>query len=415
LEERLTRTIQRLYIRTTFERDLSRDSRVASADVTANQNMITTARLFFQPLVLILFTLATVVHAQTPNLTLNGQPLSEATGEALFQATCAGCHGLDGKGNPQSVVGFDVELPDFTDCKFASPETEADWTAIVYNGGPIRSFDRKMPAFGDLLSVDQITKILDYVRGFCTDSGWPRGELNLPRPLVTEKAFPENEAVVTTSATRGPGSMSSEFVYEHRIGARTQYEVVVPFNLQRRETAAGWNRGLGDVEVAMKRVLFQSMSLGSILSAGGELALPTGKEDQGLGSGHTVFSPFLAFGQILPRDGFLHLHAGVERPITHQEARTEAFWRGAFGKTFTQGWGRAWSPMVEVLGARELVRGEKAEWDLLPQMQVTLSKRQHIMVNAGLRFPVNEAHARNKTFMVYFLWDWFDGGLFSGW
>jgi mono/diheme cytochrome c family protein len=377
--------------------------------------MISTTRLFFPALVLILFTLATLVNAQAPNLTVNGKPLSEASGEALYRAACAGCHGVDGKGTPQNAAGFEMELPDFTDCGFASPETEADWMAVVYQGGPVRSFDRRMPAFGDLLSLDQISKVLAYVRSLCTDPRWPRGELNLPRPLVTEKAFPENEALVTTSASRGPGSMSNEFVYERRIGARTQYEVVVPFNLQRRETAAGWNRGLGDIEIAIKRVLFQSMNLGSILSAGGELALPTGKEDQGLGGGRAVFSPFLAFGQILSGDAFLHLQGGLERPITRQEAATQSFWRSAFGKTFTQGWGRAWSPMVEVLGTRRLVRGEKAEWDLAPQMQVTLSKRQHIMVNAGLRFPLKPAQERNKTFMVYFLWDWFDGGLLDGW
>ena len=71
--------------------------------------------------------------------------------------------------------------------------------------------------------------------------------------------------------------------------------------------------------------------------------------------------------------------------------------------------------MVEVLGAREMVAGVKPEWDILPQLQVSLSKRQHILINAGLRVPVNERDERHKTFMVYFLWDWFDGGLFSGW
>src|SRR5262245_40953703 len=139
--------------------------------------------------VLLLFALAvcafaTPARAQTPAL--------EATGRELYQAACAACHGPDGRGSPEPVVGFDVELPDFTECSFASPETEADWVAVVYNGGPIRSFDRRMPAFGDLLTLDEITRTVDYVRSLCGDNAWPRGELNLPRPLVTEKAFPEN-------------------------------------------------------------------------------------------------------------------------------------------------------------------------------------------------------------------------------
>jgi hypothetical protein len=71
--------------------------------------------------------------------------------------------------------------------------------------------------------------------------------------------------------------------------------------------------------------------------------------------------------------------------------------------------------MVEVLGARELETGAKNEWDIVPQMQVSLSKRQHILFNAGVRLPVNEAQSRTTQLMFYVIWDWFDGGLFSGW
>jgi hypothetical protein len=367
-----------------------------------------------QTLLLILAS-ATVCSAQTPPLLINGAPISQASSEDIYRSACAGCHAIDGRGNPAAVIGFDTELPDFTDCSFASPEAAADWVAVVTNGGPVRAFDRKMPAFGDLLSLDQITRVVDYVRGLCSDKSWPRGELNLPRALVTEKAFPENEAVVTTSLSRDPGSMSNEFLYEHRIGSRSQYEIVVPFNLQDRDASAGWNRGLGDIKVALKRVMFHSFRRGTILSLGTELALPTGKETLGLGGGRTVIEPFVAFGQILRRDAFVQFQAGVERPITRQEATTEGFWRTAIGKTFTEGWGRAWSPMIELLGAREFESAARSEWDLVPQLQVTLSTRQHVILNAGFRFPVNNRGERNKALMVYLLWDWFDGGLFSGW
>jgi hypothetical protein len=77
--------------------------------------------------------------------------------------------------------------------------------------------------------------------------------------------------------------------------------------------------------------------------------------------------------------------------------------------------GRTWSPMVEVLGARELASGEPVLWDVVPQMQVTLSKRQHIMINVGVRVPVNGRDSRRTQVLTYFLWDWFDGGLFDGW
>jgi len=341
---------------------------------------------------------------------------SQKSGAELYRAACASCHGPDGRGSLRTTVGFDIPLPDFTDCSFATPEADADWSAIIQHGGKARAFDRMMPAFGDALSPAEIHNIVDYVRGFCAEPGWPRGDLNLPRPLATEKAFPENEAVVTTTVARGEAkSIDSEFVYERRLGRRGQWEVAIPFALQQVE-GGRWRRGLGDIAVAYKHVVFDSLGRGSIVSAGSEIVFPTGKESDGLGGGATVFEPFGTISQMLPRDGFLHLHGGFEVPLGVDEKPTEAFWRAAIGKTWFGGrWGRAWSPMVEVLGARELAAGEPAQWDLLPQMQVSLSTRQHVLLNAGVRLPVNEREDRKASFLFYVLWDWFDGGLFSGW
>jgi hypothetical protein len=179
---------------------------------------------------------------------------------------------------------------------------------------------------------------------------------------------------------------------------------------------AGWNRGLGDVAFALKRVLAHSLERGHILSAAGELILPTGKESLGLGGGVTIFEPFVAFGQLLPADGFVQAQAGVELPFDTDRAGREAFWRVAVGKTFTEGrFGRSWSPMIEWLASRDLEDEARVRWDVVPQMQVTLSRRQHIMINVGVRVPVNERAGRGTQVITYFLWDWFDGGLLEGW
>jgi hypothetical protein len=47
--------------------------------------------------------------------------------------------------------------------------------------------------------------------------------------------------------------------------------------------------------------------------------------------------------------------------------------------------------------------------------RITLNARQHIRVNGGLRIPVTDRQNRSNTVMVYLLWDWFDGGFFTGW
>ena len=80
-----------------------------------------------------------------------------------------------------------------------------------------------MPAFEQAFSDAEIERDLEHLRGFCRDSRWPRGELNMPRALFTEKAFPEDEAVITTTVvTEGLDSLTHEFIWEQRFGPSNQ-------------------------------------------------------------------------------------------------------------------------------------------------------------------------------------------------
>ena len=340
----------------------------------------------------------------------------DRSGEELYRFACAACHGADGTGAPQSQVGFDDPLPDFTDCSFNTPEAAADWFAVAHDGGPVRAFSRRMPAFGGALTVAELERTVERVRGFCEDAAWPRGDLNFPRALVTEKAFPENEALVTTAIqTASSREVTNALIYERRIGARSQWEVQVPLTMQAAE-GSQWRRGLGDVAVALKHVLFHSINSGSIVSVAGEVVLPTGKESEGLGSGVMKFEPFIAAGQMLGSSSFVQTQAGAEIPRLRDRAETEAFWRGAIGTTFVQGeFGRSWTPIIELTALRELERGRPVEWDVVPQLQVSLSRRQHILVSGGVRIPLSERGERHTQVLTYVLWDWFDGGLRDGW
>jgi hypothetical protein len=92
---------------------------------------------------------------------------------------------------------------------------------------------------------------------------------------------------------------------------------------------------------------------------------------------------------------------------------TEVFGTAVLGRSLAQGrWGRTWTPMVEVVGKRE--GNDTTEWDVLPQLHVTLSTRQHVMLTLGPRIPVSGGD-RPPALVLNFLWDWFDGGLFDGW
>ena len=336
----------------------------------------------------------------------------ERSGAELYAASCASCHGADGSGRMQQQLVFETPVPEFTDCEFASREPDPDWYAIIHDGGPARAFDRMMPAFGDALSGDEIQRILDHVRTFCEDHRWPRGEFNLPRPLFTEKAFPEDEAVFTASGD--DESAELEILYEKRFGPVGMVEIAVP--LATVDSPTGSESGVGDIAVGYKHTVYSNLASGHIVSLGGEVILPTGDEDKGLGKGTTVLEPFFTWGKLLPRDAFFQAHAFAEFP-TEEGFDDEVGLRLAAGRTWTRGgdFGRAWSPMLEVLSVRDLVSGAKTKVDLVPQMQVALNTRQHILFNIGVRVPATETAGRDTQLVMYLLWDWFDGGFFDGW
>jgi hypothetical protein len=234
--------------------------------------------------------------------------------------------------------------------------------------------------------------------------------------MFTEKAYPEDETVWTTGATlEGPLTVANELIYERRFGARNQLEFVFPFQVA-RSGENRWRGGFGDLAVAVKRALYHSLSNGTILSLAGEVILPTGDAEDGFGSGILRFEPFLAIGKMLPADGFVQAQSGVEFASDRSRAIPEAFGRVAVGRSFVEGrFGRSWSPMLEILAARELAASASTELDLAPQFQVTLSRRQHVMASVAARVPVTDSDDRPIEILIYLLHDWFDGGFFQGW
>ena len=352
----------------------------------------------------------------TPSQQASTKGMKLDTGEEIFKAACIGCHGPDGTGQPQTILGFEPPpaFPDFTDCNGSTREKTSDWSAIIHDGGPARGFSDIMPSWKEALTTEQINKVVGFLRSRCEESGWPLGELNLPRTLFTEKAFPEDEWVLTTTVnTSGPGEVSSALIYEKRFGRRNQLEFAAPFTFLQND---GWEGGIGDLVMGYKRVLL-SMGTSTILSAQGEVSIPTGNKTKGFGSGVTTFETFAALGQNLPRSTFLQVQTGFELPTDTEQISNAYFFRAAAGKILTPNGpaGRAWTPMVEFLADRELESGATTDWDIVPEVQVTLSKRQHLRLNVGVRTPMNNRPGRPTQLGFYLLWDFFDGGLREGW
>ena len=156
------------------------------------------------------------------------------TGEDIYRAACVTCHGADGRGSPKVHCWFRCAPSRFHGLRLCQRRARSR----LERG---RTRRRTRPRAGSAHArvrrralAEDIALAVGHLRTFCTDTAWPRGDLNLPRAFFTEKAFPENEAVWATTFTgSGPRSVANTLIYERRIGARNQIELVVtPISLQ---------------------------------------------------------------------------------------------------------------------------------------------------------------------------------------
>src|SRR5258708_7596997 len=239
-------------------------------------------------------------------------------GKKVYDGGCIACHGSEGNGGRMASTVFarPDTFPDFTDCAGTRSEPNGNWKGVIVHGGPSRGLSQIMPAFGDLLTDEEINDVIAYMRGFCKNvHHYPLGALNLPRALVTEKAFPENEIVVSTVANASGAPAWTTDVIDERtiIDARTQLETDIPVNYA--DQAHNWTAGPGDMTLAVKREMFSSLRTGSILSLQGGMLLPTGDSRRGFGAGTMQFEPFAAFDQLFKENTVLQTPIGADLPF----------------------------------------------------------------------------------------------------
>jgi mono/diheme cytochrome c family protein len=342
-----------------------------------------------------------------------------AEGKLIYNNGCIACHGDDGRGAPHASTKFirPSTWPDFTRCDQTTPEPDVSYKAVIVHGGPSLGFSQIMPAFGDILNDEQINDVIAYLRTFCKNiHHYPAGELNLPRALVTEKAFPENELVTSTAANvSGAPSWTTDIIHEQTFAGRNQLEIDVPVNYASQNHQ--WTSGFGDITLGLKRELFSSLRTGSILSVQGGILLPTGDKDRGFGEGTPIFEPFAAYDQLIRNTTFLQFQLGADIPIDSSKSSRILFFRTAVGHSMApdHGLGRLFSPMVEILGEHDYSPGASTDMDVLPQIQITVSRRQHIRANIGVREPFTDTADRHSQVVFYVLWDWAEGKFWEGW
>src|SRR2546426_2924938 len=197
---------------------------------------------------------------------------------ALYQAWCSNGQGTDGRGRAAASPRLAVPPADLQECQASTAEPEARWIGIVTRGGAAFGLSLDMPAFGEAGTPAQIRAVVRYARSLCGELGWPPGELNFPRAFLVEKAYPEDEVVITDQA-RG-----QEYIYEHRLGKRFQLEASA------RTALDGQPRAFDGVTGALKYNVWYSLERRTLVSLGLEATPPLGRRDV------WEVEPFVAFG-----------------------------------------------------------------------------------------------------------------------
>ena len=310
------------------------------------------------------------------------------SGAVLFQAWCRSCHGAEGRGTPAATTRLEVPPADLRDCKGSTAETEDRWVGIVTRGGAAFGLSLDMPAFGDAATPEQIRAVVRYARSLCGQLGWPPGELNFPRAFLVEKAYPEDEVVITDEA-RG-----QEFIYEHRLGKRFQMEASA------RTAFDGLPDVFDGVTGALKFNVWHSLERRALASVGLEATPPIGRRSV------WEVEPFLAFGAV-PASAVV-LQGQIVTTWEESAGVTAWSYRLGVGREI----GRV-VPMVEA-GWTVPTHGEST-LSLYPQMWVQLSRLGHVAASVGAELPATGPEPRHPRLVAFVLWDYGDAPLLRGW
>jgi mono/diheme cytochrome c family protein len=334
-----------------------------------------------------------------------------ARGQEIYQTNCAVCHAADGNPDPDSpiVQGLGVVPANFADTLFNSREGESEWKLVVTHGGAALAFSEQMPAFGEVLSEDDIDAVLTYIKTLGGEHDYPDGALNLFLPVRTKKAFPEDEWVWKQRFTGqdGDDAWKNTLEYEFRIGQRWQGVLEVT------HTTVDGDGEFGHFEPGFKYVLKHDRKAGKILTLGGNLGIP-------LNSGEEwELLPYLAYGKII-NDDWIFQGSGRLKLSLEDFDHSSVEFAGIMHYTHTP-WPRSVFPALEVVAEVPFETGtgpgkkSSVQWSVLPQVRIGLTKRGHVAINAGVELPLNDRERYDWRAYAYLIWDFADGGFFEGW
>lgn len=321
----------------------------------------------------------------------------------MYGKWCAVCHGEDGRGKPVDRP-VKTDPIDFTDCRLTTAESDVDWRRVVELGGIAAGRSSEMPGF-EMLEAGAVERLVDYLRGFCRDPGWPSGNLNFPRALFTAKAFPEDEVVLQPMVTHGQSTnlrFRLEGSYARRMGRRAQVEVGLPAEMV--SWIDGPVAGAGDLRLEGKYALLASVERAAILSGGLEVTVPSGSRRWGFGEGATVFEPYFALG-LFRHDLFMQADVRLLLPTKHFP--TEPIRYLGYGFAVTRSLSSA--PTTWTIGAE--LNGVDRALAITPQIVKGLTRTGSLSAGFGVRISVSNPRPYTSDvtrWTGYLLWDYLE-------
>lgn len=87
-----------------------------------------------------------------------------AKGKEIFQANCAACHGPEGKGDGAAAAALDPKPRNLSDAAYMSTLNNDHLVKVISEGGASVGKSPMMAAWGGILSNDDISNVIAYLR-----------------------------------------------------------------------------------------------------------------------------------------------------------------------------------------------------------------------------------------------------------
>ena len=264
----------------------------------------------------------------------------------------------------------------------------------------------QMPGFEGALSDERIEELVTHLKSLADAARYPPGDLNYLRPVLTTKAFPEDEALIINRFERGSApesdSLRTTLYYARRLGARYQGEIKLSHLAPEAESAE-----LDEVELGFKWAVHDDLARESLLTLGLEAAFPI--EDS---SASEEMIPYFSMAQGVSDSVTFQGQLKAKLPVD-EVGDGEARLSGIF-HWMPSMWPRSVSPALELAVTEPFDRDRDTEVTLLPQLYFGLTKGGHVAFVIGAELPLTDLDYDYRIH-AFILWDIADGPFWVGW